>query len=206
MEKRNIGVLIIIIICAVALILSQNFWGGGEYSHDLFDWTSYYIDEYGWWVYVSFQDSVIGQLIPGIGYFPVIVAGLALTGALVIAASVRAAKLLCLIGGILGIVGLLLYLLPTLILQLIGSYIPFPNELGAYLFIVSTFIILIASFFIKKTEMGTAKADKQYYAIGKATQPKPGMTFAAGPVIKCPHCGATVPRDQLFCEECGQYF
>jgi hypothetical protein len=204
MEKRNIGVMIIIILCAVALILSQNFWGGGEYSHDLFDWTSYEVGPD--WVYVSFQESFMGHFIPGIGYFPVIVAGLALAGALVIAANIRAAKLLCLIGGILGIVGLLLYLLPTFILQLIGSYIPFPNELGAYLFIVATFIVLIASFFIKKTEMGTAKEDKQYYAIGRATQPKPGMTFATGQVIKCPHCGAIVPRDQLFCEECGQYF
>ena len=143
---------------------------------------------------------------PVIGYWPSIVAGLTIMGAVLIFANIRAAKISCLIAGILAIVGTLLYLLPSLILQLVGSEIPFPNQAGAYFFIIPGIMVLILSFLLKKPKsMGYAKEDKEYYAIdtGPVGTVTPDME---GPKTECPHCGALVPADQQFCEMCGEYF
>jgi len=186
-------------------MLSQNLWGQGPYTLDFFDWTSYEVTP-GDWRYVSFQDSVIGQVIPGIGYFPSIVAGIIALGSFLTFISVRAAKIICIIGGVIMVIGLFLYLMPTLILGMVGSNIPVPNELGAYFYIIPGFLAMIVAFFLKKTpEAGYVQADKEYYAIGEE-KASPTLPAAEGPKIQCPHCGALVSADQLFCEQCGEYF
>jgi hypothetical protein len=204
MFKRNIILSIILFICGICILLSQNFGSQGNQVLDMFDWTSYYIDDYGYWVHVSFQDSIIAA-IPGLGYFPTIVAGLVLAGGGLAFGTVRGAKILCLVSGILTIVGFILYLLPTFFLQMIGSYVPFPNEIGAYFYIVPGIMALILAFLFKKApEMGYAKEEKDYYAIGGEIKPE-AYSQPSGPRIQCPKCGAFNPAGATFCDNCGEY-
>ena len=205
MEGRNKLLIIILIVMAICIFLSQNFGSLGDTTLDFFDWTSYYVDPTMW--HVSFQDSFMGKMLGAtFGYWPSIVGGVTLLGTFLIFANIRAAGIACKVAGILAIIGFFIYILPSLILQIVGSIIPFPNQPGAYFYIVPGIMVLILSFLLKKPKpMGYAKEDKDYYAIdtGPVASVSPDMQ---GPKTECPHCGALVPADQQFCEMCGEYF
>jgi hypothetical protein len=203
MYKRNIAIFVFLLICAIAVLLSQNFWAEGPYTYDFFDWTSYEVTP-GDWRYVSFQDSIIGQLIPVIGYIPVIVAGLLFLGAFLVFGSARGTKIAIIIAVIVMAVGIVLYLLPSIFLQIIGSYVPIFNEAGAFIYLVPSVAAVIAAFLLKgPPAMGYVKAEKEYSAMGKTP---PVSLPSMSPQMHCPHCNALVSVDQAFCDQCGEYF
>ena len=201
MERKNKVLFIILLVCSILIFLSQNFSTQGQDVLEFFDWVTYEVTP-GNWVHVSYQDSFMGQVL--FGYFPALVGGLAILAAILIFANIHASRISCIITGILTIIAYIIFILPSIILQLVGSYIPFPNLAGAYFFLIPGILVLILGFFLKKTEIGYAREDKEYYAIEK--KPAQGAApIAEGPTILCPHCGATIRADQAFCEECGEF-
>ncbi len=205
MEKRNIVVFILMLICSVCIFLSQNFGTQGQNVLEFFDWVTYEVTP-GNWVHVSFQDSIIGQTLPNLAYMPSITGGIALLAAVLALASVKASKIISIITMVVGLITLFIFMMPSIFLGMFGSSIPFPNLAGAYFCIGPAIGILISAFLLKtKREMGYAKENKDYFAIGDTYTPPP-EPIEKGPTTQCPHCGAIVPQDQLFCEQCGEYF
>jgi hypothetical protein len=203
MEGRNKVLFIFLLLFSILILLSQNFWTQGENVSEFLDWMEY--ESISGWVYVSWQDSFFSFLSP-LTYLPMMAGVVGIAGALGLLGSVRASKLLNLVAFILALLAYGLFILFHALFGLIvGSAMLIPNLPGAYLCLVSGILLLICSYSLKSSKVeGHAMENKQYYAIGGET-PTPSPTTAKAPTIKCPKCGALIPGDQLFCENCGQY-
>ncbi|MFX1295244.1 MAG: zinc ribbon domain-containing protein [Promethearchaeota archaeon] len=204
MEVRNKVLFFVSLVCAVLIFLSQNFFAQGTMVQDFFDWLTY--DSISGTVYVSFQDSYVGQMIPVLGYFPAIAGALVIIGSFILFKTVIGAKILSLIGGIIAILAFVFFTIFHIIFEMINYQSFIPNLPGAYFCLVSGIMGVIMAFLLKiAPEMGYVKEDKEYYAIGTGPA-SPVTPDIREPRIRCPNCGTIASGDQLFCEQCGQYF
>ncbi|MHA1276758.1 MAG: hypothetical protein ACTSQI_13760 [Candidatus Helarchaeota archaeon] len=202
---RHKGIFIIIVLISILIILSQNFFAQGTDVFDVFDWVTY--DSISGTVWVCWQDSFLGAIIPYLAYFPTIAGALGIIGGVVVLKEEGPAKIILKIAGVLAILAYALFAISGFIFTLIGNPLPLPNLPGAYICLIGGIVVLILSISINKPEYlkGYAPDEKDYYAI----EAKPSIVAGPEPsglTMQCPHCGAIVSANQLFCEQCGEYF
>ncbi|TFG05804.1 MAG: zinc ribbon domain-containing protein [Promethearchaeota archaeon] len=204
MEAGSKKLFIIILISSILIILSQNPFSRGPYVYDFLDWLSY--ESMGGDVWVCWQDSFFGQVLPFLAYFPAIAGGLGIIGAFTSLSSEGTTKLILKIVGILAILAYVLFALLGMIFAIIGAALPLPNLPGAYFCLVPGILLIIISILIKKPDYmkGHAKENKEYFAIDSAAQ-QPERPTMRIPSIKCPNCGMLVLADAQFCENCGEF-
>lgn len=203
--RSKAAIFIIALISSILIILSQNFGTLGPSVAEFFDWSMYYAMIDGT-VFVSWQDSFFGVLLPFLAYFPAIAGILGVLSSLLFLKGPNSAKLTFKITGLLAIIGFVIYVVLNLIWSLLSSEIPLPNLPGGYFCLIPGILILILSFMIKKPDYmkGHAREDKEYYAIGGEPQ-GPVTPSVRAPTVACPKCGAMISADQTFCESCGEF-
>lgn len=199
--------LVLVLICSILMIISQNFGTRGFLVEEFLDWTTYInIDVVRVWA--SFQDSLIGY-IPGLNilaYFPTVAGVLGIISAFSVFKDESSPKLLFKIVGLIAILAYAMFFLFGLFFGIFSSELAIPNLAGGYFCLIPGIILLILGIAIKKPEYmkGSARVDKEYYAIGG--EPRgPAPPSITAPTIACPNCGAMLAADEVFCDNCGQY-
>lgn len=209
MEGRNkAGIFILVLVCSILIIISQNFGAQGGDVQEFLDWSTYLNASYDP-VWVSFQDSLLIQVLPFlsfIAYFPTVAGVMGAISALIVLKSEDGAKIVLKITGLFAIIAFALFTLIGMMFGLFSSELQLPNMPGAYFCLVPGILILILSFMIKKPDYmkGHAREDKEYYAIGGEPQ-GPVIPSVRAPTVACPKCGAMISADQTFCESCGEF-
>ena len=203
--RRKVLVFFLALISSVLIFLSQNFWTQGIHAAEIFDWSTYYAMIEGT-VFVSWQDSFFGQMLPFLAYFPAIAGSIGILSSFIFLKGPDSGKLTFKITGLLAIIGFVIYVLLNLIWSFLSSEIPIPNLPGGYFCLIPGILIFIFSYMIKKPDYmkGHAREDKEYYAIGGEPQ-GPVTPSLRAPTVACPKCGAMISADQTFCESCGEF-
>ena len=197
----------LVLICSILIILSQNFGAQGWFVSDFFDWSTYITQDFGR-VWVCWQDSFFGIIVPFLAYFPIIAGVLGVISAFtVFNENEQIAKRTFKIAGLLAVLAFATFLVSGAFFGIISSELALPNLPGGYFCLIPGIIILILGIAIQKPEYakGHAREDKEYFAIG-GEERRPAPAAATGRMMECPNCGKVVSADQLFCEDCGQFF
>ncbi|MHA1266027.1 MAG: zinc ribbon domain-containing protein [Candidatus Helarchaeota archaeon] len=204
MELHKKSMFIVVLILSISIFLSQNFWTAGPSVAEPFDWSMYYTALSGT-VFVSWQDSFFGQLLPFLAYFPAIAGIMGILSAFFLVGNEIALKIALKITGIFAILAYVTFFLFGLLFGIFSSETQIPNLPGGYLCLVPGIILFILSMLIQKPEYmkGHAPENKEYYAI-ETTETPSTPAYQVG-MIQCPNCGTMIPADAQFCENCGQF-